>query len=175
MLDLALPRITPIETEDKYASYDIEPLEAGYGRTLGNALRRVLLSSLPGSAITSIKIEGAQHEFQDVPGIREDVTDIILNLKKIVFVLHGEADEHEISLVKDGPGAVTAGDIQLEHDVEVVDPKQLIATLTKEVTLNMELKVNRGRGYQPVAARAFRLSRVICSSSAGRRMRPPSS
>ena len=107
MLDIALPRITPHESKDNYASYEIEPLEAGYGWTLGNALRRVLLSSLPGAAVTSIKIDGAQHEFQDLPGVKEDVTDIVLNVKRIRL---RSLSDHAVTMRLEvtGPRVVTA-------------------------------------------------------------------
>jgi DNA-directed RNA polymerase subunit alpha len=125
----------------------VEPLARGFGYTFGNSLRRVLLSSLEGAAISSVKVTGVEHEFSTVPHVKEDVTDIILNLKKIVFVLHGEADDHEVMLVKDGPGAVTAGDIQLPAAVEVMDPDAYIATLEDGGRLEMQLTVRRGRGY----------------------------
>ena len=107
---------------------------------------------MPGSAITEVKIEGVLHEYSTMEGVQEDVIEILLNLKTLALRMHGR-NEVTLKLSKKGPGVVTAGDIQLEHDVEVVDPKHLIATLTKDVSLNMELKVNRGRGYQPVTAR----------------------
>jgi DNA-directed RNA polymerase subunit alpha len=125
----------------------VEPLARGFGYTFGNSLRRVLLSSLEGAAISSVKITGVEHEFSTVAHVKEDVTDIILNLKKIVFVLHGEADDHEVMLVKDGPGAVTAGDIQLPAAVEVMDPDAYVATIEDGGRLEMQLTVRRGRGY----------------------------
>ncbi|HEX6122144.1 MAG TPA: DNA-directed RNA polymerase subunit alpha, partial [Ktedonobacterales bacterium] len=141
MLDIALPHIKSTETEENFASYDIEPLEAGYGRTLGNALRRVLLSSLPGAAITAIKIEGAQHEFQDVPGVREDVTDIVLNVKKIrLRTLSEQPVTMRIEL--SGERVVTAADIQAPSTVEIVNPDVYICTLDgDDAHLEMELVV----------------------------------
>ena len=149
MLDIALPRIKSTETEQNFASYDIEPLEAGYGHTLGNALRRVLLSSLPGAAITAIKIEGAQHEFQDVPGIREDVTDIVLNVKKIR--LRSLADQPVTMRIEvSGERVVTAADIQAPSTIEIVNQDVYICTLDgSDAHLEMELVVENGKGYVP--------------------------
>ncbi|GAB4511361.1 MAG: DNA-directed RNA polymerase subunit alpha [Sulfuricaulis sp.] len=148
------PRLVDVQTlSSTHAKITLEPLERGFGYTLGNALRRILLSSMPGSAITEVKIDGVLHEYSTMEGVQEDVIEILLNLKTVALRMHGR-DEVTLKLSKKGPGIVTAGDIQLEHDVEVVDPKHLIATLTKDGTLNMELKVSRGRGYQPVTARA---------------------
>ena len=148
------PRLVDVQTlSPTHAKITLEPLERGFGYTLGNALRRILLSSMPGSAITEVKIEGVLHEYSTIEGVQEDVIEILLNLKTVALRMHGR-EEVTLTLAKKGPGIVTAGDIQLEHDVEVVDPKHAIATLTKDGMLNMELKVNRGRGYQPVTARA---------------------
>ncbi|HET9980662.1 MAG TPA: DNA-directed RNA polymerase subunit alpha [Ktedonobacterales bacterium] len=149
MLDIALPHIKSTETDQNFASYDIEPLEAGYGRTLGNALRRVLLSSLPGAAVTAIKIEGAQHEFQDVPGVREDVTDIVLNVKKIrLRSLSEQPVTMRIEL--SGERVVTAADIQAPSTVEIVNPDVYICTLDgDDAHLEMELVVESGKGYVP--------------------------
>ena len=116
MLDFATPHSTYEPVGENRGRFIVEPLARGFGYTFGNSLRRVLLSSLEGAAISAVKIAGVEHEFSTVPHVKEDVTDIILNLKKIVFVLHGEADEHEVTLVKDGPGVITAGDIQLPAD-----------------------------------------------------------
>ncbi|OGI49932.1 MAG: DNA-directed RNA polymerase subunit alpha [Candidatus Muproteobacteria bacterium RIFCSPHIGHO2_12_FULL_60_33] len=147
------PRLVDVQTlSSTHAKITLEPLERGFGYTLGNALRRILLSSMPGSAITEVKIDGVLHEYSTMEGVQEDVIEILLNFKTVALRMHGR-DEVTLKLSKKGPGVVTAGDIQLEHDVEVVDPKHVIATLTKDGTLNMELKVNRGRGYQPVTAR----------------------
>ncbi len=147
MLDFATPHTNYELVTENRGRFIVEPLARGFGYTFGNALRRVLLSSLEGAAISAVKITGVEHEFSTVPHVKEDVTDIILNLKKIVFVLHGEADEHEVSLVKDGPGSVTAGDIQLPAMVEVMDPQAHIATLEDGGRLEMQLTVSRGRGY----------------------------
>jgi DNA-directed RNA polymerase subunit alpha len=151
LLDIALPHIksTSTETEQNFASYDIEPLEAGYGHTLGNALRRVLLSSLQGAAITAIKIEGAQHEFQDVPGVREDVTDIVLNVKKIR--LRSFSDQPVTMRIEvSGERVVTAADIQAPSTVEIVSQDVYICTLDgADAHLEMELVVENGKGYVP--------------------------
>jgi DNA-directed RNA polymerase subunit alpha len=149
LLDIALPRITPHESDNNYASYDIEPLEAGYGRTLGNALRRVLLSSLTGAAVTSVKIEGAQHEFQDLRGVKEDVTDIVLNVKRIRL---RSLSDHPVTMRIEatGPRVVTAGDIQAPSTIEIVNPETPICTLDSEdARLEMELVVELGKGYVP--------------------------
>lgn len=151
MLDIALPRIKNTKTQGNYASYDIEPLEAGYGMTLGNSLRRVLLSSLPGAAVTSIRIEGVQHEFQDIPNVKEDVTDIVLNIKQLrlrCFSDHPVSMRLEVS----GEREVTAADIVAiaPSAVEIVNPELHIATLDNEnARLDMELVVETGRGYVP--------------------------
>jgi DNA-directed RNA polymerase subunit alpha len=151
--DFLKPRLVDVQTlSPTHAKITLEPLERGFGHTLGNALRRILLSSMPGSAVTEVKIDGVLHEYSTIDGVLEDVIEILLNLKTLALRMHGR-EETTLKLSKKGPGPVTAGDIQLEHDVEVVDAKHLIATLTKEVTLSMELKIHRGRGYQPVAAR----------------------
>ena len=129
---------------ETYTKFTAEPFEAGYGHTVGNSLRRVLLSSLEGAAITSVRITGAQHEFASLPGIVEDVTDMILNLKKIKF----KAVDHEprtVTINVNKEGQVTAGDIQTDHDIEVVNPELVIANLTKAGELNMTLRVERGR------------------------------
>jgi DNA-directed RNA polymerase subunit alpha len=147
LLDFATPHSAYEPVGENRGRFIVEPLARGFGYTFGNSLRRVLLSSLEGAAISSVKITGVEHEFSTVPHVKEDVTDIILNLKKIVFVLHGEADDHEVMLVKDGPGAVTAADIQLPSAVEVMDPDAYIATLEDGGRLEMQLTVRRGRGY----------------------------
>ncbi len=149
MLEITLPRIKNTKTQGNYASYDIEPLEAGYGMTLGNALRRVLLSSLPGAAVTSVRIDGVQHEFQDIPNVMEDVTDIVLNVKKLrlrSFSDHPVSMRLEIS----GERVVTAADIMAPSTVEIVNPDLYIATLDNEnARLEMELVVETGKGYVP--------------------------
>lgn len=155
------PRTVDVQTiSPTHAKVTLEPLERGFGYTLGNALRRILLSSMPGCAVTEVKIDGVLHEYSTIEGVQDDVIEILLNLKQLALRMHGR-DEVTLTLSKKGPGVVTAGDIQLEHDVEVVNPGQVIATLTKGVTLNMELKVNRGRGYVPVTARPQEGGRTI--------------
>ncbi len=147
MLDFANPHTTYEAVGENRGRFIVEPLARGYGYTFGNSLRRVLLSSLEGAAISTVRITGVEHEFSTVPHVKEDVTDIILNLKKVVLVLHGEADEHEVTLLKDGPGEVTAGDIQLPAVVEVINPAAHIATLEDGGRLEMRMTVRRGRGY----------------------------
>jgi DNA-directed RNA polymerase subunit alpha len=130
----------------------LEPLERGFGHTLGNALRRILLSSMPGCAITDVEIEGVQHEYSAIEGVQEDVIEILLNLKNVAIVMHGK-DQTVLTLSKKGPGVVTAGDIQLDHDVEIRNPELVIANITADVGLDMKLTVARGRGYQPADSR----------------------
>ncbi len=149
MLEITLPRIKNTKTQGNYASYDIEPLEAGYGMTLGTALRRVLLSSLPGAAVTSIRIDGVQHEFQDVPNITEDVTELVLNVKKLRL---RSFSDHPVSmrLEVSGERVVTAADILAPSTVEIVNPDLYIATLDNDdARLEMELVVETGKGYVP--------------------------
>lgn len=161
MLDLALPRITPVESEANFASYDVEPLEAGYGRTLGNALRRVLLSSLQGAAITSVKIEGAQHEFQDVKDVREDVTDIVLNIKKIRLKSFSDRPV-TMRIEVSGERVVTAADIQAPSTIEIVTPDVYICTLDNaDAHLDMELVVESGKGYVPAESKEGQAIGVI--------------
>jgi DNA-directed RNA polymerase subunit alpha len=143
-----------------HAKITLEPLERGLGHTLGNALRRILLSSMPGAAITEVKIDGVLHEYSTIEGVQEDVIEILLNLKSLALRMHGR-DEATLRLSKKGPGTVTAADITLDHDIEVVDPRHHIATLTKAGSLDVELKVTRGRGYEPVSARATEEGRAI--------------
>jgi DNA-directed RNA polymerase subunit alpha len=148
------PRIVKVTpTTTRQAKVVIEPFERGFGHTLGNALRRVLLSSMPGCAITEAEIEGVLHEYTSIEGVQEDVVDILLNLKQVAIRLNAR-DETELRLHKKGPGPVTAGDIQLDHDVEVLNGDLVIANLTKAGELNMTLKVERGRGYRPAVQRA---------------------
>ncbi|VUD51075.1 DNA-directed RNA polymerase subunit alpha [Thalassocella blandensis] len=130
----------------------LEPLERGFGHTLGNALRRILLSSMPGCAITEVEIDGVQHEYSAIEGVQEDVIEILLNLKNVAVVMHGK-DQSVLTLNKQGPGAVTAGDIQLDHDVEITNPELVIANITSDTSLSMKLTVSRGRGYQPADSR----------------------
>ncbi len=148
MLEIEKPRIECVErTEDNtYAKFVVEPLERGYGITLGNSLRRILLSSLPGTAVTAVKIEGVLHEFSTVPGVLEDVTDIILNLKSLA--LKGYTDELKVlRLEVEGEGVVKAGDIITDPDIEILNPDMKIATLDKDGRLFMEMTAERGRGY----------------------------
>ena len=130
----------------------IEPLERGYGHTLGNALRRVLLSSIPGFAITEVEIDGVLHEYTTLEGLQEDVLEVLLNLKDVAVRMHN-GDSTTLSLTKLGPGPVTAGDIKTDHNVEILNTDHVICSLTKEVTLSMRLKIERGFGYQPASLR----------------------
>ena len=130
----------------------VEPLERGFGHTLGNALRRVLLSSIPGSAIIEVEIDGVLHEYTTLEGLQEDVIEVLLNLKDVAIRMHGQ-DETTLTLSKKGKGVVTAGDIKVDHSVEIVNPEHVICHLTKDIALNMRLKVVRGVGYQPATAR----------------------
>jgi DNA-directed RNA polymerase, alpha subunit, bacterial and chloroplast-type len=131
----------------------LEPLERGFGHTLGNALRRILLSSMPGCAITEVEIDGVQHEYSAIEGVQEDVIEILLNLKEVAVVMHGK-DVSVLTLTKRGPGPVTAGDIKLDHDVEIKNPQLVIANITADVELSMRLTISRGRGYQPADSRS---------------------
>ncbi len=144
------PRVDCIEisTDGTYGRFVVEPLQRGYGITLGNSLRRILLSSLPGAAITSVKIEGALHEFTTLPGVIEDVTEIILNLKEVCFRSHSN-EPRTVRIEADGEGEVKAGDIIVDADVEVVNPEHHIATLDRGGRLRAEMTVERGRGYVP--------------------------
>ena len=139
-------KVTEYVESNSYGKFEIEPLERGFGTTIGNALRRVMLSSLPGSAITSVKIEGVMHEFQTIDGIMEDVTSIVLNLKNVVVKNHTEEDA-VIRLITDNEGVVTAGDIECPSDVEIINKDQEIATIVKGGSLNMEMTVSNGRGF----------------------------
>jgi DNA-directed RNA polymerase subunit alpha len=136
-----------------HARVIVEPLERGYGHTLGNALRRVLLSSIPGCAITEVEIDGVLHEYTTLEGLQEDVIDVLLNLKGVAIRMHG-VDETTLTLSKRGKGIVTAGDIVTDHTVEIVNPQHVVCHLTKDIALNMRLKVRRGIGYQPSVSRA---------------------
>jgi DNA-directed RNA polymerase subunit alpha len=149
MLEFQSPQISTQQVEDTRGTFTIEPLDRGFGYTFGNSLRRVLLSSLAGAAVTSVRIEGVAHEFSTIPGVTEDVTDIVLNLKEIVCRMHSEAAEIEVPLVATGPAEVTAGDIDLPAGVEVLNPDVSVATLEKKTKLEMYLTIGRGRGYSP--------------------------
>ena len=154
--ELLKPRIIDVQAQTSaQARVVMEPFERGYGHTLGNALRRILLSSMPGYAPTEVKIEGVVHEYSALDGVQEDVVDILLNLKGVVLKLHGR-EAVTLTLSKEGEGLVTAADIQVPHDVEVVNPDHVIAHLSAGGKLNMEVKVEKGRGYQPAPARLGR-------------------
>ena len=147
--EFQVPTISYEEISDNHGRFTIEPLDKGFGYTYGNSLRRVLLSSLKGAAITSVRIEGVAHEFSSIAGIKEDVTDIILNLKNIVVRMHTDASEVEVPLVASGPGEVSAADIDLPAGVEILNPQAPIATLEKKTKLEMYMTIGRGRGYSP--------------------------
>jgi DNA-directed RNA polymerase subunit alpha len=149
MLDFQIPRITSESVEQNRGTFTIEPLDRGFGYTFGNSLRRVLLSSLAGAAVTSVRIEGVAHEFSTIPGVKEDVTDIVLNLKGVVCRMHSDASEVEAPLVVTGPGEITAKDIDLPAGVEILNPELHIATLEKKTKLELYMTIGRGRGYRP--------------------------
>jgi DNA-directed RNA polymerase subunit alpha len=149
LTEFQIPQISSEKADDTSGTFVIEPLDKGFGYTFGNSLRRVLLSSLGGAAIKSVRIEGVAHEFSTIPGVKEDVTDLVLNLKDVVIRMHTDADEVEVPLVASGPGKVTAKDIDLPAGVEVLNPSAPIATLEKRTKLEMYLTVGRGRGYSP--------------------------
>jgi len=149
VIDFQIPKIVHEEVDEHRGVFVIEPLDRGFGHTFGNSLRRVLLSSLEGTAVTSVKVEGTAHEFTTLPGVREDVTDIVLNLKEIVCKMHSEASEIEVPLVATGPGEVTAADIDLPSGVELLNPDAHVATLEKRTKLEIYLTIGRGRGYAP--------------------------
>jgi len=148
MIAIEKPRIECVESQadGSYGKFVVEPLERGYGTTLGNSLRRVLLSSLPGTAATSIKIDGVQHEFSTIPGVKEDVTEIVLNVKQITAKLHTEGKKMAV-IEAVGPGLVTAGDIKCDSEMEILNPELPIATLSDGAKLTMELSFDHGRGY----------------------------
>jgi DNA-directed RNA polymerase subunit alpha len=149
VLQFQMPNITREQVSSSRARFDVEPLDRGFGHTFGNALRRVLLSSLEGAAVSSVKIEGVAHEFSTIPGVKEDVTDVILNLKELVCRLHGEIDEVMVRLVKDKPGKVVAADIDIPAELEILNPDHHIATLADSGSLEMTLTIRRGAGYVP--------------------------
>lgn len=150
--DTELLTIKQVAEQDHTATFEIEPLSPGYGITLGNALRRILLSSIEGAAITSVRIDGATHEFATVPGVQEDMVALTLNLKQVHLRLHGD-ESTSLVLSKKGPGVVTVADFKANSAVEFIDPTQVIATLDKGATLNLEVEVRKGRGYLPTEAR----------------------
>ncbi len=149
MMDFQVPKIVHEEVDEQRGVFVIEPLDRGFGYTFGNGLRRVLLSSLEGAAVTSVKIEGVAHEFTTLPGVREDVTDIILNLKNLICRLHGESPEVEVRIQKKGPGVVNASDIQAPAELEILNPELEIANLAEKGKLEITLTIGRGRGYMP--------------------------
>jgi DNA-directed RNA polymerase subunit alpha len=149
LMDFQVPRIVHEEVDEQRGVFVIEPLDRGFGYTFGNSLRRVLLSSLEGAAVTSVKFEGVAHEFTTLPGVKEDVTDIILQLKNLTCRLHGESPEIEVRLTKKGSGTVTAGDIEAPADLEVLNPDLVIANLSDKGRLEITLTIGRGRGYVP--------------------------
>jgi DNA-directed RNA polymerase subunit alpha len=153
IVGLLKPRLVEVISETaNHSRIVIEPLERGFGHSLGNALRRVMLSSIPGCAVTELAIEGVLHEFTTIEGVQEDVIDIILNLKKLAVVLHSK-DEVTLTLSKSGVGTVTARDIELPHNVEIVNPDLVIANITQDCSFNIKIKVERGRGYVPASVR----------------------
>ncbi len=142
------PSLIDVQNIDKTrARITLEPLERGFGYTLGNTLRRILLSSMPGCAVTEVRIAGVMHEYSSIEGVQEDVIEILLNLKKLALTMHNR-EEAVLTVSKAGPGTLTAGDIQTDHDIEIVDPEYVIANLSKEGHIEMELTVRRGRGYE---------------------------
>lgn len=150
---LLRPRLVEVISESpNHSRIVIEPLERGFGHSLGNALRRVLLSSIPGSAVTDVVIQGVQHEYSTIDGVQEDVIDILLNLKQLAVLLHSR-NEVDLTLVKSGVGVVLASDFVLPHDVEILNPDLVIANLTQSGDLNLTVKVRKGRGYEPVSQR----------------------
>ena len=148
-MDFQVPRITHEEVNEDRGVFVIEPLDRGFGYTFGNSLRRVLLSSLEGAAVTSVKIEGIAHEFATLKGVREDVTDLILNLKNLICRLHGDSPEIEVRLDKKGPGTVKASDIEAPADLEILNPDLEVANLSDKGRLEVTLTIGRGRGYVP--------------------------
>lgn len=153
IVGLLKPRLVEVISETaNHSRIVIEPLERGFGHSLGNALRRVMLSSIPGCAVTEVSIEGVLHEFTTIEGVQEDVIDVLLNLKKLAVIIHSK-DEVTLTLSKTGVGIVTAGDIELPHNVEIVNPELVIANITQDATFNLKIKVERGRGYVPASVR----------------------
>src|SRR6187399_3198736 len=149
LMDFQVPRIVHEEVDEQRGRFTIEPLDRGFGYTFGNSLRRVLLSSLEGAAVTSVKIEGVAHEFTTLPGVREDVTDILLNFKNLICRLHGESPEIEVRLTKKGAGVVKASDIEAPADLEILNPELEIAHVSDKGKLEITLTIGRGRGYVP--------------------------
>lgn len=149
-IEMEKPKVEVVEinAENTYGKFTVEPLERGYGTTLGNSLRRIMLSSLPGAAVTSVKIDGVLHEFSTIPGVKEDVSEIIINLKGLSIRMHGN-EPKTVRIEAKGEGVITAGDIIADADVEILSPDTHIATLDTDAVLNMELTIAKGRGYVP--------------------------
>ena len=162
MIEIEKPRIetTDLKPDGTYGKFIVEPLERGYGTTLGNSLRRVLLSSLPGYAITSVKIDNVLHEFSTLPGVKEDVTEIVLNLKNVILKIHGDGPK-TVYIGGSGECEITAGNIKTDSEVEILNPELHIASLDKDAHLNMELTVDRGRGYVPAERNKQQMQPVI--------------
>ncbi len=162
MIEIEKPRIetADMKPDGTYGKFILEPLERGYGTTLGNSLRRVLLSSLPGVAVKSIKIDGVQHEFSTIPGVKEDVTEIILNIKQLTCKLHCEGTK-TVYIEAEGEGIVTAGDIKADGEVEILNPELVIATMSSEGKLYMEITLSKGRGYVPADRNAPNVPQAI--------------
>lgn len=162
MIEIEKPRIEAIDLAENgmYGKFTVEPLERGYGATLGNSLRRVLLSSLPGVAVTSVKIEGILHEFSTIPGVKEDVTEIILNIKGLTLKINGDGPK-VVYIEAEGPCVVTAGSIKCDSEVEILDPDMYIATLGEGARLFMEITVDKGRGYVPADRNKQQMAPVI--------------
>ena len=153
--ELLTPRTIDVkESSATRAKVTLEPLERGFGHTLGSALRRILLSSMPGCAVTEAQIDGVLHEYSAIEGVQEDVIEILLNLKGVAVKMNGR-DDAELTLSKKGPGVVTAGDIKLDHDVEIANPEHVICHLSENGEVNMRLRVARGRGYEPADQRGL--------------------
>src|SRR5437867_1642464 len=149
LMDFQVPKITHEDVKENRGVFQIEPLDRGFGYTFGNSLRRVLLSSLEGAAVTSVKLEGVAHEFTTLPGVREDVTDILLNFKNLICRLHGESPEIEVRLSKKGAGPVKASDIEAPAELEILNPDLELANLSDKGKLEVTLTIGRGRGYVP--------------------------
>ncbi len=161
--ELLKPRVVDVQVTDEcHAKVVLEPLERGFGHTLGNALRRILLSSIQGCAVVEAQIDGVLHEYTAIEGVQEDVVDILLNLKGVAAVMHNK-NEAMLTLNKTGPGVVTAGDIETDHDVEIINKDHVIAHITEQGSLSMTLKIAKGRGYQPASQRRSEDERAIGS------------
>lgn len=160
MIEIEKPRVERLESDENYGRYEISPLERGYGTTLGNSLRRILLSSLPGAALTSVKVEGVKHEFSSIPGVVEDMTDLILNLKEVVVKFSGE-EKTTIRLEAEGEGEITAGDFITSGDVQIINKDHHIATLSEDGRLMLEATVEKGRGYHTAEENKDNFEKVI--------------